>query len=64
KYRAVCRLSLTTLNCQRSSIFLQRIMETGKVISSWTSLWRSKTDDLLHKRIHLGVRVSSLDHKD
>ncbi|XP_026377423.1 protein root UVB sensitive 3-like [Papaver somniferum] len=75
-YRAVCCLSLTTLNCQRSSILLQGFMETGKVLSpekvssmehilpSWTSLWRSKTDDLLHKRIHLGVRVSSLSHKD
>ncbi|XP_026385378.1 protein root UVB sensitive 3-like isoform X2 [Papaver somniferum] len=75
-YRAVCCLSLTTLNCQRSSILLQSFMETGKVLSpekvssmehilpSWTSLWRSKTDDLLHKRIHLGVRVSSLSHKD
>ncbi|OVA02143.1 FAS1 domain [Macleaya cordata] len=75
-YRAVRCLSLTTLNFERSSILLQHFMETFKVLSpqqvssmehilpSWTSLWRSKTAKLLHKRIHLGVRVSSLKHSE
>ncbi|XP_058070402.1 protein root UVB sensitive 3 isoform X2 [Magnolia sinica] len=75
-YKAVRCLSLTTLNNERSSILLQHFMETGQVLSPqqvslmehvlpvWTSLWRSKSAKLLHKHIHLGVRVSLLKHSE
>lgn len=74
-YRAVRCLSLNSLNFQRSSILLQQFMETDQVLSPeqvstmehvlpmWTTSWISK-DKLLHMRIELGVRVSSLGHQE
>ncbi|EEF50749.1 conserved hypothetical protein [Ricinus communis] len=75
-YRAVRCLVLTSLNMQRSSILLQHFMETGQVLSPeqvsgmehilprWTNFWRTKHVKLLHSRMCLGVRVSSLDHQE
>ncbi|KAK9276700.1 hypothetical protein L1049_006236 [Liquidambar formosana] len=72
-YKAVRCLSLTSLNSERSSILLQHFMETGQVLSPrqvsvmehvlplWITPWCSKMSKLLHIRIHLGVRISSLD---
>ncbi|KAK2966705.1 hypothetical protein RJ640_007992 [Escallonia rubra] len=72
-YKAVRCLSLVTLNCERSSILLLHFMETGAVLSpkqvsvmegvlpSWISAWSSKNAKSLHKRVCLGVRISSLD---
>ncbi|PIA63098.1 hypothetical protein AQUCO_00200847v1 [Aquilegia coerulea] len=65
-YKAVCCLSLTTLNKQRCSILLQHFMKSGQVLSPqqvsklehilpvWASSWYSKTSKLTHKKIHLG----------
>ncbi|XP_043707509.1 protein root UVB sensitive 3 isoform X2 [Telopea speciosissima] len=75
-YRAVRCLCLTTLNGERASILLQHFMETGQVLSPqrvsrmehvlpfWTSSWSLEAAKSLHKRVHLGVRVSSLDHSE
>ncbi|PIA63099.1 hypothetical protein AQUCO_00200847v1 [Aquilegia coerulea] len=75
-YKAVCCLSLTTLNKQRCSILLQHFMKSGQVLSPqqvsklehilpvWASSWYSKTSKLTHKKIHLGVRISSLSHSE
>lgn len=75
-YRAVRCLSLNTLNGERSSILLQNFMETGKVLSPqkvsteehilplWLNPWSSQNFRHLYKRIHLGVKVSSLSDAD
>ncbi|KAI5678899.1 hypothetical protein M9H77_09849 [Catharanthus roseus] len=75
-YKAVCSVSLTTLNCQRSAIILQHFMETGQVLSpkqvsgrehvlpSWITSWSSNNLKLLHLRVLLGVRISSLEQQD
>nr|XP_027095383.1 protein root UVB sensitive 3-like [Coffea arabica] len=75
-YRAVCCLSLTTLNCQRSSIILLHFLETGQVLSPkqvstmehvlpvWTTSWCSKSVNILHTRVCMGVRISSLNYRD
>ncbi|KAJ4972939.1 hypothetical protein NE237_006113 [Protea cynaroides] len=75
-YRAVRCLCLTTLNGERASILLQHFKETGQVLSPqrvsrmehvlpvWTCSWSLEAAKLLHKRVHLGVRVSSLDHRE
>lgn len=75
-YRAVRCLSLNTLNGERSSILLQNFMETGKVLSPqkvsteehilplWLNPWSSQNFRHLYKRIHLGVKVSSLSDTD
>lgn len=75
-YRAVRCLSLNTLNGERSSILLQNFMETGKVLSPqkvsteehilplWLNPWSSQSFRHLYKRIHLGVKVSSLSDAD
>ncbi|CAN6470812.1 unnamed protein product [Victoria cruziana] len=75
-YRAVCSLSLTTLNEERSSILLKYFMETGQalspqqvsvmehVIPPWIYLWKSKTDELQSSKIHLGLRVSTLKQSE
>ncbi|GMN41992.1 hypothetical protein TIFTF001_011220 [Ficus carica] len=75
-YKAVQCLSLTTLNPQRCSILLQHFIETGQVPSPeqvskmehilpvWTSSWSSKNSRLIHTRVRLGVRVSSLSHPE
>ncbi|XP_019247345.1 PREDICTED: protein root UVB sensitive 3 isoform X2 [Nicotiana attenuata] len=72
-YMAVCSLSLNTLNCERCSIVLSQFFKTGQVLSpkqvssmehvlpSRLTSWTSKSGDSLYKRVHLGVRVSSLD---
>ncbi|KAF8389708.1 hypothetical protein HHK36_024227 [Tetracentron sinense] len=74
-YKAVQCLSLTTLNSQRSSILLQNFMETGQVLSPkqvslmehilpvWATSW-TKTAKLLQTRVHLGMRISSLNHPE
>ncbi|KAL3511049.1 hypothetical protein ACH5RR_030450 [Cinchona calisaya] len=75
-YKAVCCLSLTTLNCQRSSIILLHFLETGQVLSPkqvssmecvlplWITSWSSKSVNLIHSRICMGVRISSLNSND
>uniref|UniRef100_A0A7C9AYB0 Protein root UVB sensitive/RUS domain-containing protein n=1 Tax=Opuntia streptacantha TaxID=393608 RepID=A0A7C9AYB0_OPUST len=75
-YRAVRCLSLNTLNGERSSILLQNFMETGTVLSTqkvsskehvlplWLNPWSSQSYKHLYKRIHLGVKVSSLNDAD
>ncbi|GLU09544.1 hypothetical protein SLE2022_263990 [Rubroshorea leprosula] len=75
-YKAVRSLALNSLNFERSSILLQHFMETGQALSPeqvslmehvlpiWMSSWRSKNAKLLHTRVHLGLRVSFLDHSE
>ncbi|GMP93798.1 hypothetical protein CsSME_00043495 [Camellia sinensis var. sinensis] len=76
-YKAVRCLSLTTLNCERSSILLLHFMKTGgqvlspeqvsdmeHVLPLWTTSWISKVPKVLHTRVHIGVRVSSLNHQE
>lgn len=75
-YKAVRSLSLTSLNCQRSSIILLHFLETGQVLSpqqvsvmehvlpSWTTFWSKNSLKSLHTRVQLGVRISSLDSDD
>ncbi|KAF9624224.1 hypothetical protein IFM89_008162 [Coptis chinensis] len=75
-YRAVCCLSLTTLNAERCLILLQHFMQSGQVLSPqqvsevehilplWASSWCSKTSKWIHRKIRMGVRVSSLGHSE
>ncbi|KAG5532755.1 hypothetical protein RHGRI_027156 [Rhododendron griersonianum] len=75
-YKAVRCLSLTTLNCERSSILLLHFLKTGQVLSPeqvsvmehvlplWITSWSSKNTKFLHTRVRLGVRVSSLSHQE
>ncbi|KAF6165060.1 hypothetical protein GIB67_000644 [Kingdonia uniflora] len=75
-YKAVCCLSLATLNYERSFILLQHFIESGQVLSPqqvsrmehilpiWTSSWYSKTSKLRHQKVQLGVRVSSLNQSE
>ncbi|XP_027360307.1 protein root UVB sensitive 3 isoform X2 [Abrus precatorius] len=72
-YQAVRCLALNSLNPARSSILLQHFMETGLVLSleQVSSLehvlpiqlisWSSKDDNYLHKKVRLGMRISSFD---
>ncbi|CAL5354968.1 unnamed protein product [Camellia sinensis] len=62
-YKAVRCLSLTTLNCERSSILLLHFMKTGgqgqvsdmeHVLPLWTTSWISKVPKVLHTRVHIG----------
>ncbi|GAA0169836.1 hypothetical protein LIER_24226 [Lithospermum erythrorhizon] len=71
-YRAVRCLSLTTLNWERSSILVLHFMETCQglspervsaiehVLPIWITSWSLKSVNSLHRRVHLGVRISSL----
>ncbi|XP_010259877.1 PREDICTED: protein root UVB sensitive 3 isoform X2 [Nelumbo nucifera] len=69
-YRAVRCLCLTTLNSERSSILIHHFIETGQVLTPKQAshmehvlpVWRPKNAKL-HKRVNLGVRVSSLNHQ-
>ncbi|KAL1803234.1 hypothetical protein ACET3Z_031881 [Daucus carota] len=73
-YKAVRCLSLTTLNCERSSILLWHYVETGQILSPkqvsvmehvlplWITSWTSRKFTYLYTRVHLGVRISSVDH--
>ncbi|CAH2037858.1 unnamed protein product [Thlaspi arvense] len=75
-YRAVRCLVLNSLNFERSSILLTEFLQTGQVISPeqvssmegvlplWATSLRSTNSNTLHKRVHLGVRVSSLPRPD
>lgn len=75
-YKAVCSVSLTTLNCQRSGILLLHFLETGQVLSPkqvsesecvlplWMTSWSSKDLEFLHAHVLLGVRISSLERED
>ncbi|KAL5723182.1 Protein root UVB sensitive 3 [Ranunculus cassubicifolius] len=75
-YKAVRCLSLTTLNTERCSILLQHFMESGQVLTPqqvsklehilpvWASSWCSQKSKRIHKKIHLGLRVSSLSHTE
>ncbi|KAL9230593.1 hypothetical protein vseg_005926 [Gypsophila vaccaria] len=75
-YKAVRCLSLNSLNGERSSLLLQHFMETGQILSAsrisseehvlplWLSSWSLKKFRPLHRSIHLGVKVSSLNHTD
>ncbi|XP_010554276.1 PREDICTED: protein root UVB sensitive 3 isoform X2 [Tarenaya hassleriana] len=69
---AVRCLVLNSLNFERSSVLLQNFMETGQVLSPkqvssmehvlpvWITSVRSSNLKLLHRRVQLGVRISSL----
>ncbi|CAE5957403.1 unnamed protein product [Arabidopsis arenosa] len=67
-YRAVRCLVLNSLNFERSSILLTHFMQTGQVLSpeqvssmeGVLPMWATSSRISLHKRVHLGVRVSSL----
>ncbi|CAN8305290.1 unnamed protein product [Cochlearia groenlandica] len=71
-YRAVRCLVLNSLNFERSSILLTHFMQSGQVLSPghvssmesvmpvWATSLKSAKSQLLHKRVHLGVRVSCL----
>ncbi|XP_021800450.1 protein root UVB sensitive 3 isoform X2 [Prunus avium] len=73
-YMAVRCLALNSLNPERCSILLQHFMRTGQVLSPeqvskmehilpvWASSWSLKKTELIHVRVSLGVRVSSLNH--
>ncbi|GAB4840119.1 Protein root UVB sensitive 3, variant 4 [Ancistrocladus abbreviatus] len=73
-YKAVSSLSLNTLNTERSSILLQHFMLTGQVLAPeqvsmkehvlplWTNPWDWRDTKILHTRVHLAVKVSSLNH--
>ncbi|KAA0064767.1 protein root UVB sensitive 3 isoform X1 [Cucumis melo var. makuwa] len=75
-YKAVCCLSLTSLNPQRCSIALQHYIQTAQVLSpqqvskmehvlpAWASSWSLRSIKLIHTRVRLGVRVSSLHHTE
>ncbi|KAK1374475.1 Root UVB sensitive [Heracleum sosnowskyi] len=72
-YKAVRCLSLTTLNCERSSILLLHYMETGQILSPkqvsitehvlplWITSWTSRRATYLYTRVYLGARISSVD---
>ncbi|KAL2667129.1 hypothetical protein AAZV13_01G051600 [Glycine max] len=75
-YRAVRCLALNSLNPERSSILLQHFMETGQVLSpkqvssqehvlpiQFIS-WSSKKANCLHKKVCLGMRISSFDNME
>ncbi|KAJ3673849.1 hypothetical protein LUZ60_005841 [Juncus effusus] len=75
-YKAVKCLSLTTLNCERSSILLQHFLKNHEVMTPkdvskeehiipfWAS-WRKLTNTkLLYEHIKLGAKASSLKHSD
>lgn len=76
-YMAVCCLSLTTLNNERSFLLVHHFMETSQVLSphqvsrmehvlpvcAWP--WSTRNSArLLYKHINLGVKVSVLKHSD
>ncbi|WZY97700.1 hypothetical protein YC2023_070029 [Brassica napus] len=72
-YRAVRCLVLNSLNFERSSILLAHFMQTGQVLSpeqvssmeGVLPMWATSTNsNALHKRVHLGVKVSSLPRPD
>ncbi|ANM57716.1 Root UVB sensitive family [Arabidopsis thaliana x Arabidopsis arenosa] len=75
-YRAVRCLVLNSLNFERSSILLTHFIQTGQVLSPeqvssmegvlplWATSLRSTNSKPLHKRVQLGVRVSSLPRLD
>ncbi|CAN0896405.1 Protein root UVB sensitive 3 [Linum grandiflorum] len=75
-YRAVRCLALNSLNMERSSILLQHFMKTGHVLSPeqvsrmehilplWTTPRISEEFKLLHSRVLLGVRISSLHQNE
>ncbi|KAL8112045.1 protein root UVB sensitive 3 isoform X2 [Apium graveolens] len=72
-YKAVRCLSLTTLNCERSSILLLHYMETGQILTPkqvsitehvlplWITSWTSRKATHLYTRVYLGARISSVD---
>ncbi|KAF3431582.1 hypothetical protein FNV43_RR26313 [Rhamnella rubrinervis] len=75
-YKAVKCLALNSLNPQRTSILLQHFMETGQVLTPeqvsrmeyilpvWIFSKGLKNSKLIHTQVHLGVRVSSLNHPE
>ncbi|XP_022878335.1 protein root UVB sensitive 3-like isoform X2 [Olea europaea var. sylvestris] len=75
-YKAVRCLSLTTLNCERSSILLLHFMETGQVFTPkqvsfmehvlplWMSSWSTNRVKFLYQRVCLGIRISLFDHRE
>ncbi|RDX83585.1 Protein root UVB sensitive 3, partial [Mucuna pruriens] len=75
-YRAVRCLALNSLNPERSSILLQHFMETGQVlspeqVSSQEHVlpipiisWSSKNASYLHKKVRLGMRISSFGNTE
>ncbi|KAG9439095.1 hypothetical protein H6P81_019260 [Aristolochia fimbriata] len=75
-YKAVRCLCLSTLNNERSLILLRHFMSSGQALSPqqvskmehvlpfWISAWCSMGTKLVDRRIHLGVRVSSLTYTE
>ncbi|KAG6426207.1 hypothetical protein SASPL_110427 [Salvia splendens] len=75
-YRAVRCLTLSTLNCERSSILLPHYIKTGQVLSPkevslmehilplWMSSWMTSRVENLGARVRLSVRISSLNNDE
>ncbi|XP_078164578.1 root UVB sensitive protein (Protein of unknown function, DUF647) isoform X3 [Carex rostrata] len=75
-YKAVQCLSLTTLNCERSSILLKHFLESGEVLTPqqvskmehilpfWASWRRLTNTKLLYEHVKLGSKASSLRHSE
>uniref|UniRef100_A0A7N0UBC3 Protein root UVB sensitive 3 n=1 Tax=Kalanchoe fedtschenkoi TaxID=63787 RepID=A0A7N0UBC3_KALFE len=67
-YRAVRCLSLTSLNCERTSILLRYFMKTGQVLlpqqvskmEHVLPIWTTGSA-LNGARVHIGIRISQLD---
>ncbi|XP_014492949.1 protein root UVB sensitive 3 [Vigna radiata var. radiata] len=72
-YRAVRCLALNSINPERSSILLHHFMETGQVLSPEQVSseehvlpirfisWSSRNSNYMHKKVRLGMRISSFD---
>ncbi|CAA2955601.1 protein root UVB sensitive 3-like isoform X1 [Olea europaea var. sylvestris] len=72
-YKAVRCLSLTTLNCERSSILLLHFMETGQVLTPkqvstmehvlplWMTSWSTNRVKVLYQQIRIGIQISSIN---
>ncbi|BAT99132.1 protein root UVB sensitive 3 [Vigna umbellata] len=75
-YRAVRCLALNSINPERSSILLHHFMETGQVlspeqVSSQEHVlpirfisWSSRNSNYMHKKVRLGMRISSFDNME
>ncbi|KAK7348781.1 hypothetical protein VNO80_23455 [Phaseolus coccineus] len=75
-YKAVRCLALNSINPERSSILLQHFMETGQVlspkqVSSQEHVlpirfisWSPRNTTYMHKKVRLGMRISSFDNKE
>ncbi|QCD90099.1 glutamate N-acetyltransferase/ amino-acid N-acetyltransferase [Vigna unguiculata] len=75
-YRAVRCLALNSINLERSSILLHHFMETGQVLSPEQVSSQehvlpirfisssSRNSNYMHKKVRLGMRISSFDNME